>query len=1062
MLPLPEPSSEISRYNYSMTLNPEWMDRIELWRKALHELTYTPLGSVSLQGALTQEYLTAEQASKLPMRSYPPGTAWGEAWEYAWFSGQLTLPPAAQGERIVLRLETGGEGLVWLNGTPVGTRDWAHTEVTLAHQAWAGTRFDILAEMYAGHMASWFGAGPVLHGRTFMPKPQGTRQTMGETTYGIWNEEIYQLWLDMTTLWDLRQKLDAASLRGAQIDRALKDITLRVDVELPVAQVRSAAVEARAQLKGLLTCHNGDTAPLLFAFGHAHLDVAWLWPLQETRRKTGRTLSNQLALMEEYPEYVYLQSQAQLLEILKEHYPSLYARLRDKARAGQLVIEGGTWVEPDTNVPNAESLIRQFLFGRRFFREEFSVEPRLFWEPDVFGYSAAIPQIMLGCGIRYFATQKIMWAYNGGERFPYNQFQWQGVDGSRVLAHIYHNYGYETSPTHLIGAWNGRAQKDEAATLMLPFGWGDGGGGPTRDHLEFLRRAADLEGAPRVRQTAPGAFFEDMEKRGIPSTVYVGELYFQAHRGTYTSQARTKRNNRKAEIALREAEMWAGLAHMAGNNFNLPGAEIENAWKTVLLNQFHDILPGSSIRQVYEEAERSHALAIQTADQVAAAARCALANIDAPAQCAIFNSLSFSRTALVSHPLGTQGLAEVALPSCGIVSLALDVPPAQSPQDGGARAYRETNNGFVLENDHLRAHFSTCGELLSLRLLATKENFRTRPASQENTNLTNREANHQDSGKEMPEWMAAAGNHLRLFKDIPRQWDAWDVDSNYAEAEIELPAEGQMEVLQNGPWLAALRLTRPVGNSLLTQEIRLRHDSQRIDFVTTVDWQEQHRLLKVAFPLNIHAEEALYEIQSAHVRRPNHLSRPYDADRFEVPMQRWMAQVEEGRGVALLNDCKYGGNALGNTLQLSLLRAPVAPDPQADRGEQHFTYALYVWNGSLIESGIIQQAYDLNIPPTTVYGADSSLPRSFFSLDTANIFLETVKPAENETEALTLRLYEGMRTATHCTLAVDGIKVTHAWETDMLENRLVELPCLDGHIDLEFRPFEIKTLLLKM
>jgi alpha-mannosidase len=1019
--------------NPTMTLNPEWFQRIEHWRKALRELTYTPLGAAPLRGFVTREYLTPEQATSQPMEPFFPGTAWGEAWEYAWFAGQVTLPPAAQNERIVLRLESGGEGLIWVNGQAAGTRDWAHTEITLVQHARPGQSFEILAEMYAGHMSSWFGAGPLLDGRSFIPAPQGTRHVIGESSFGIWNEEIYQLWLDMSALVEVRQKLDPAALRVEQIDRGLKDVTLLVDVELPVAQVRAAAQAGRERLQPLLGCRNGSTAPVLFAFGHAHLDVAWLWPLQETERKTGRTLSNQLALMEEYPEYIYLQSQAQLLQMLKQHYPAIYARLREKARSGQLVVEGGAWVEPDTNVPSAESLIRQFLFGRRFFREEFGVECRLFWEPDVFGYSAAIPQIMLGCGLRYFATQKIMWAYNGGEPFPYNQFQWQGVDGSRVLAHICHGYGYETSPAHLIDAWNGRAQKADAATLMLPFGWGDGGGGPTREHLEFLRRAADLEGAPRVRQASPLSFFEDMEARGIPTAVYVGELYFQAHRGTYTSQARTKRHNRKAEIALREAEMWSALA--AAREPGLRSActkeILASAWQTVLLNQFHDILPGSSIRRVYEEAERSHAESIRAAEEVDAVSRQVLAGAPAPNALTVFNSLSFPRAALVPHPLGAQGLARVQLPACGFLSLDLKETPPQ-PSLGAARAMQAEDGSFMLENGLLCARFNPYGEVLS---------------------LWDKTADR--------EWMAAPGNHLRLFKDIPRQWDAWDVDSAYSEAEVELPAEGQMEVLHSGPWQAVLHWKRRLEHSTFTQEIQLRYDSRRIDFISTVDWQEQHRLLKAAFPVTVHAEEAIYEIQHAHVRRPNHLSRPYDADRFEVPLQRWMALAEEGRGAALLNDCKYGGNTLGNTMQISLLRAPVAPDPQADRGEQHFTYALYVWNGSLLDSGIVQQAYDLNVPPQVVPAHADLEGTSFFRLDAPNVFLDVVKTAEDGSGNLVLRLFEGLRTATRCVLFTAGFEVARAWETNMLEDHLRELPCMDGQIELDFRPFEIKTIVLE-
>ncbi len=360
----------------------------------------------------------------------------------------------------------------------------------------------------------------------------------------MWQEDVYQLWVDVETLYQIRENVDRDSLRVAEIDRALRDFTVIVDYERPRAEMLETVRACRRRLAPLLACVNGSTAPTMFAFGHAHLDVAWLWPLAEMERKIARTMATQLALMAEYPEYKFLQSQPHLYRVVKTRYPELYARIRTAVEAGQLIPEGGTWVEPDTNIPGGESLIRQFIYGRRFFQEEFGVACKLLWLPDVFGYSGALPQIMRGCGIRYFSTQKIFWSYNGGDPFPYNTFTWEGIDGSEVFVHLHNDYSSRTGPAAVIQRWNERVQKDGFSTRLFPFGWGDGGGGPTRDHLEFLRREGDLEGVPRVIIASPLAYFEDHEAKGWPDERYVGELYFQAHRGTYTSQARTKRGNR--------------------------------------------------------------------------------------------------------------------------------------------------------------------------------------------------------------------------------------------------------------------------------------------------------------------------------------------------------------------------------------------------------------------------------------------------------------------------------------------------------------------------------------
>ena len=1044
-----------------MSLNPEWLRRVDHWRKELCHHFYTPLAHVSLQGFVTHQQLSLQDAQKHTLQSMPTGTAWGAKWEYGWFFGNFTLPSQAEGQRIVMHIDVGGEslvfinnspaffvewtqvgggtGLVLINGSPELPRDWHYTEVPLATKGTPGQTYELAVEAYAGHGPIHVGEGPVAYGTVLIPEPDPTQTAVGLTSVGIWNEVAYQLWLDVETLYQIRSYTNENTLRASEIDAALRTFTRIADFEIPPAEMTETFEEARHLLKPLLDCKNGSTAPTLYAIGHAHLDVAWLWPLAETERKIGRTISNQLALMAEYPDYKYIQTQPHLFTMLRRLYPELYTRAQTAVTSGQLIVEGGMWVEADTNLPSGESLIRQFIHGKRFFKEEFGVESELLWLPDVFGYSGSLPQIMKGCGIHYFATHKIFWTYNGGDPFPYNLFTWEGIDGSTVLAHIFNNYNSQTDPWNLNQRWTERVQKDDISSLVVSFGWGDAGGGPTRDHVEFLNRAKNLEGVPCARVASPVEFFHAAEKKGIPDARYVGELYYQGHRGTYTSQACAKKNNRRSELTLREAELWSVVA-MAANGHAYPYAELDADWQTVLLLQFHDILPGCSIHRVYEEAETSYTKVLTSAQQLATHAQRSLAK----KSCAltVFNSLSWERKALVDlpqgytsaqdsvgNPLPTQAiagktLAEVPLPSCGwtTIELAKDEKPRKT--QAGVKATKTS-----LENEYLKIELNSFGEIISIY---DKDFQRV---------LT-----------------VGTCNSFKLFKDVPNWFDAWDIDSNYELAPLELIDKAALEIVTEGALVATLRMTRKIHNSLLQQDISLRQGSRQVVFNTTVDWQENHKLLKVAFPINVHANDAIHEIQFGHIRRPNHRSRPFDANRFEVSHHKWTALAEEDRGVALLNDSKYGVNVLGNSINLTLLRSPLAPDMTADRGIQVFSYAFYAWNGSFAHSGIVHEAYELNCPVTVTMGSTGT--QSVFSVNAPNIIIEAVKAAEDRSGDVIVRLYESKHTATRCILTTT-LFVNTAIETSMLEEYAGDLD-LDGTgIPLEFRPFEVKTVRLK-
>ncbi len=1021
-----------------MTLNAEWRDRLDAWRNELKRHLYRPLGAVALEGWFTRDHLDATAGAAGPFTPTPPGTAWGGAYEYGWFRGRVEVPSEAAGERIVAHLPvTDKEALVWANEELVESHRGTWPHITLTARARGGETFDILMEAAAWHGATPCHVGPIPPDRPSVPETPATQQTVGACTFGAWNERAWQLQMDVETLLSLRDKLDPDSLRVGRIDDALKQFTRTVDFEVPFERMQVTFETAREELTGVLACRNGSTTPAFFCFGHAHLDVAWLWPLAETERKAVRTLANQLTLAEQYPGYVFLHSQPHLYWMIKNRYPAFYERVKRAVAEGKIIAEGGMWVEADTNVSGGEALIRQFLAGKRFFADEFGVDSELLWLPDVFGYTAALPQIMAGCGIKYFSTQKIFWNYHGGDTFPYHNFLWEGIDGTAVITHLHNDYNARTDPGTMIRRWNGRVQKDAMSTRLLPFGWGDGGGGPTREHLEYIARLADCEGAPKLKPATPSAFFEDLVARGEhDANRWVGELYFTCHRGTLTSQARTKWYNRRCEQALREAELWAAFAE----EYHWPAEALEEAWRTVLLNQFHDVLPGSSIQRVYEQAEAMYAEALATAEGITDAATGSLVN-DAAGAVTVFNSLNWSRRALVTLPAGVAGatdvsgepvatqtvgdetLAAVEVPSCGWTTLT----PSDTPAPAGDAGVTVTESS--LANDRIRATFNTLGEIVSLVDRA--------------------------DGRET---LAGRGNVIKLYKDVPSKFDAWDIDSMVYDTPVELgETPATFEVVAQGPLVGILRLTRRIGNSTLTQDVTLRAGSARIDFVTTLHWHERHRLLKVGFDADVHATEAIHEIQFGHLRRPNHANRQADADQFEVCNHKWTALADAGRGFAVLNDSKYGVNVVGHTINLTLMRAPLGPDGRADNGTHRFTYTATAWTGGWADSPLVREGYDLNIPVRTRRG-DGGM-RSVLATDAPGVVVEAVKRAADGSGDVIIRLYEAHGTAESCTLMID-LPATEASETDMLERNGRPLRMTDGAVALAFRPFEIKTLRL--
>ena len=1037
-------------------MHSEWKGRIKHWIRTLKDDFYEPLGEFSWEAFRTMEHLSPEEALKEKFISVETGFSWGKTYEYCWFKSSITLPEGATGKRIVMNLNPDGESTLFVNGQSFGT--YRASWVDQPHQfiednmltacGKPGESFSVLMETYAGHYfpeAPTGGCctGPVMPGAYTDPLKEGERRRLGLCTFGIWNEEAYQLFMDVDTLNKLLTTLDATSLRAAKIAKALEQFTLTVDFEQDrEGRIRSYKV-AREILRPVMEAVNGSTAPCFYAIGNAHLDLAWLWPMAETHRKTERTFAAQLRLMEEYPEYKFLQSQPASYEMCRKYYPELFERIKEAIQKGQWIAEGAMWVEPDTNMASGEALIRQLVHGKRYYKDVLGVESEVLWLPDTFGYTAALPQILKGCGVKYLVTQKIFWTYNEGEQFPYHYFNWEGMDGTQIVSFLPTSYTYRTDPEEINNIWKNRTQAHDLDAFLLPFGYGDGGGGPSRDFIEYAKRQENLEGSAKVKMASPNEFFEDMEEQGGPENTYVGELYFSAHRGTYTSQAMVKQNNRRCELALREMEMWSSLAEGKGMQYDLGKADA--LWKELLLHQFHDILPGSSIARVYVEAEKAMNKVMNHTIALTEKAVNALTQQTQDGAVTVFNSLSFNRKALITLPerftdgaklleggvVLTQNLegsvkALVTIPSCGAVTLLPCQDKVEEIVDG-ARIIEE-QDGYVMENNQVRAKINSKGEITSFIL--------------------------KSSGRE---FAAAPMNRFRLYKDVPRLFDAWDIDSNYIQQEVEAAVDVKTEIISQG-LEAVLKVTGTMSNSAYIQYIRLAADSRRIEFETEIDWRELHRLLKATFPVDVYAENGINEMQFGYVERPVHRSRLYDKDRFEVCNHRYSALCDAAHGAAILNDCKYGISMNGNALELTLLRAAASPEMNADNRVHHFTYGFTAWEGNFADSDVVRQGYELNIRPQITMGSTETF--SAVQVEKENIILDTMKPAEDGSDDIILRLYESKKAAVHTEVHCE-FGISKAYLCDMLENECEEILVENGTIKLVFKAFEVKTIRIK-
>lgn len=1013
---------------------------IELTRRRLHHfasrlpaLFYPQRAPITLAVYSAPGRIQFEEAQQGNYRPAQVGEHFGPLWSTHWFRVAIKIPPGWQGQEVHLLWDSSSEACVWQAGIPV-------QGLTGSFSSWRDDSIRkefILTRSAQGDEALELFIEIACNGLFGLDNTQANPHigTLQQAEIAVFDRAAWALYWDYKVVADMAQHLPTNTARGGQ---ALFAANAMVNViQLTERATWDVARDIAAQF---LSARAGEGQHQLSAVGHAHIDTAWLWPLAETKRKCIRSFASALRYMDDYPEYKFACSQAQQYAWMKRHCPALFERIRAKVRAGQFIPVGGTWVEPDCNLPSGESLVRQFLFGQRFFQQEFGVTCREFWNPDVFGYSGALPQIMRGAGVRYFLTQKLSW--NQFNKPASHTFLWEGIDGSRILTHFPPADTYNSEATVKDVLFNVTNFKDHerANESYLLFGYGDGGGGPTPAMLEQLRRMGHVDGLPHVQIRSPQEFFARCEADIQDPTVWVGELYFELHRGTYTTQARNKQNNRQSEILLHDVEFLSAIAQATGE-FSYPADQLAQLWELVLTNQFHDIIPGSSIAEVYQDSAVEYTSLLAQAERLREESLLAWAGHPpaapgpAPHVCAV-NTLSAARSEVVELPDGVSGGQTAANGrALGLVSApALGYAIATPQFPNSPVTLSESEDNLILENGLMRAVFNRRGGLASL------VDKRARRESLAPTQTANR---------------------FVLFDDDPLAWEAWDVDAFHLEKRIEAPGAHSARVTESGPLRAAVEFEYQLTpNSTLRQTIQLTAVSPYLEFETWVNWHEKRQFLKVEFPFEVHATQATYEIQFGHVQRPTHFNTSWDMARFEVCAHKWADVSEPGFGVALLSDSKYGYAVHGNVMRLSLLRSPTYPDAQADEGDHHFRYALLPHAGTFQDAGVIESARRFNMPLLLKPTQRQVVERSFFTVDTPTVIVDTVKKAE-DSNALIVRLYEahGGRGLARLTSPLPVQTLTRC---NLLEEDEAQLSWVDNGVTLELRPFEIVTLKLSL
>lgn len=977
------------------------------------------------------EYVKApgyKQDNRFPEEGWEPFPTGSRVhgWDaHYWFRCSVHTPEKKDGTSYYVKYITGFEGqwdgtnpqgLVYANGKMIQGCDTNHTEVYLEPD----TNYVLHNYFYLGLLNAWI--------------------PLEASLYAL-DEKTEQLYYDLITPLECCKLVHENSQEYADMLSSLEQAVNLLDLRQPGSEAYYQSVDAastflKAHFYGKICSTEGK--PIVSCIAHTHIDVEWLWTRDQTKEKIQRSFATAASLMERYPECIFMLSQPELYRYLKEEAPEKYEELKQLVKEGRWEPEGAMYVESDCNLISGESLVRQILFGKKFFMDEFGTDCKVLFLPDVFGYSAAMPQILKKSGIRHFVTSKISW--NETNTMPVDCFMWQGIDGSEIFTNFmttqHYNgpeprrgttyVGYLTPPT-IKGTWNKFIQKEYTTRTMTTYGRGDGGGGPTKMMLETQRRLA--YGIPGMPVTKPSRLLEHLDQvredfdagciatRRTPK--WVGELYLEYHRGTYTSIAKIKRNNRKAELMLQLVETLSYTDFLQGGSYDSKG--INTCWMKVLHNQFHDIIPGSSIKEVYDGTDIDYAEVNAFCQPLIGNKLKAIAAGSArKGEVLVYNPSGFARSGIVT----LEG---------GIAELQSEVPAfGWSSCDRLIRSAEVTVTELTAENKHYRLTLDTSGRIMDL---FDKDCARSVLLS------------------------GALGNEFQAFEDFPRDFDNWEISDYYKQKMWVLNDKARITPVSDGS-RAGFRIEKQYLSSTIIQTIWLYSRSRRIDFETQIDWHEKHQILKVAFPLNVLTPVATYDIQFGHVQRPTHENTSWDKAKFEVYGHKWVDLSENGYGISLLNDCKYGHNTEGNILKLTVLKCGTYPNAEADQGFHEFTYSLFPHRGDFRSAGTIQEAYALNQPllaAENVHG-DGSLPGEFslVSCDCENVMVETVKKAEAD-NGMIVRMYEAF--GGHCSAKIRvATGFSKAVLCDLMEQPLKELPFEENTVNLSLGNFEIVTL----
>jgi alpha-mannosidase len=986
-------------------------------RRELHERVFPAVYRDSIPMTVAAwdapgEPVSFDQAMSGKYRPFTVGDHWSRPWGTTWFRFTVDVPPALAGPQLEAVIDLGfhpdsagfqSEGLVWIDGQPAQGIHPRRTGLPLPEVGPGPFTFFVEAA-----------SNPAFPG--FRPSPLGSLATAGErplyrlrqAIVAQRDDDVLHLLLDVDVLLGLASALPANDTRRIRVMRQLEAAFNSLDLD----HVGATAASARRLLRPALELPARAGAHHVVAVGHAHIDSAWLWPIRETQRKCVRTFASAIRLMDDYADYHFTCSQAAQYDWVERDHPTLFEGIRDKVAAGQWHPVGGMWVEPDMNLPSGESIVRQLVVGQRYFESRFGMRSSVIWIPDVFGYPATLPQVFRQGGCTRFITQKLSW--NKQNVFPHSTFWWEGLDGSRVLTHFppVDTYNAEITAPEVRYAETNFKEHGWSNWSLMPFGHGNGGGGPTREMMERARRMADLDGVSTISVGTAEQFFDHVEAEvaaGAPVPVWLGELYFEMHRGTLTSQSATKVGNRRCERLLREAELWWVAAGGASPDV---AAEIDQLWKDVLLQQFHDIIPGSSIAWVADDAEAAHARVAERLEAIIADAMIVIA----PAGHSVANAATNARREVILVD-GEPVMVEV--PGSGLAAVA-----ESAPND-----HRVVITEHSMNNGLISASWNLDGEIISI--IDVVRGRQLLPAGKRIT--------------------------LELAPDHPVEYDAWDLESWTRSLGAAITSSPSIAMTTKHPLLAELTVRREFGTSSLTQTYTMRAGSARLDIGFDIDWHEDEKLLTLMVPIDVHAHEASCDIQFGHVKRPTHASSSWDAAKFEVCAHRFVDLSEPSFGVAVLNNGRYGHGVHDGGVSVSLLRAAKYPDPQADHGRHAVTISVLPHSPGLHD--VLHEAEALNLPLRVVTGRAQAVLPPVVTLDHRGVQISSVKHADDGSGDLIVRLYEAC--GDRATLTVrTPYRIRGALGCNLLEEPTEGIECSDGIVSLTMHPFQLVTLRL--